>query len=48
MYFVNGAQMSSGISTYYPADGDEIRIRFSLYAGADVGGSMQGETWGDW
>lgn len=48
MYFVNGAQMSSGISTYYPGDGDEIRIRFSLYAGADVGGSMQGETWGDW
>lgn len=48
MYFVNGAQMSSGISTYYPADGDEIRIRFSLYAGADVGGGMQGETWGDW
>lgn len=48
MYYVNGAQMSSGISTYYPGDGDEIRIRFSLYAGADVGGSMQGETWGDW
>lgn len=48
MYYVNGAEMSSGISTYYPADGDEIRIRFSLYAGADVGGSMQGETWGDW
>lgn len=48
MYFVNDAQMSSGISTYYPGDGDEIRIRFSLYAGADVGGSMQGETWGEW
>lgn len=48
MYFVNESHMSSGISTYYPADGDEIRIRFSLYSGADVGGSMQGEAWGDW
>lgn len=48
MYYVNGASMSSGISTYYPADGDVVRIRFSLYGGADVGGSMMGESWGDW
>lgn len=48
LYFVNGAQMSSGIATYYPANGDEVRIRFSLYDGADVGQSMHGETWGDW
>ncbi len=48
LYFVNGAQMSSGIATYYPADGDVVRIRFSLYDGADVGQSMHGETWGDW
>lgn len=48
LYFVNDAHMSSGISTYYPADGDVIRIRFSLYDGADVGSSMHGETWGDW
>ena len=47
MYQVNGVYMNSGISTYYPADGDVVRIRFSLYGGADVGG-MQQEAWGDW
>lgn len=48
MYQVNGVHMSTGISTYYPADGDVVRIRFSLYGGADIGGGMTGETWGDW
>lgn len=48
MYQVNGAHMNSGISTYYPADGDVVRIRFSLYGGSDIGGGMSGETWGDW
>lgn len=48
MYQVNGAHMSTGISTYYPADGDVVRIRFSLYGGSDIGGGMTGETWGDW
>lgn len=48
MYQVNGVHMNSGISTYYPADGDVVRIRFSLYGGSDIGGGMSGETWGDW
>lgn len=48
MYQVNGVHMSTGISTYYPADGDVVRIRFSLYGGSDIGGGMTGETWGDW
>lgn len=48
LYFVNGEYMNSGISTYYPADGDVVRVRFSLYGGADVGCSVNGEAWGDW
>lgn len=48
MYFVNGEYMSSGISTYFPADGDEVRVRFTLYAGADLGHGTNGVTWGDW
>ena len=49
MYSVNGTYMSSGMNTYFPADGDVIRVRFTLYYGADIGEAMQGrETWGDW
>ena len=48
LYFVNGEYMNVGMSAYFPADGDEIRIRFSLYSGADVGAGLNGETWGDW
>ena len=48
LYFVNGEYMNVGMSAYFPADGDEIRIRFSLYSGADVGAGTNGETWGDW
>lgn len=48
LYFVNGEYMNVGMSSYFPADGDEIRIRFSLYSGADVGAGLNGETWGDW
>lgn len=49
MYSVNGTYMSSGMNTYFPADGDEIRVRFTLYYGADIGEAMMGgETWGDW
>ncbi len=40
IYSVNGANMSTGMSSYYPADGDEVRIRFSLYNGADIGGGV--------
>lgn len=43
IYQVNGNTMSSGISSYIPKDGDEVRIRFSLWYGEDIGGS-----WGDW
>lgn len=43
IYQVNGSTMSSGISSYIPTDGDEVRIRFSLWYGEDLGGS-----WGDW
>ena len=48
LYFVNGEYMNVGMSAYFPADGDEIRLRFSLYSGADVGAGQAGETWGDW
>ena len=48
LYSVNGEYMSVGMSSYFPADGDEVRLRFSLYSGADVGGGVNGETWGDW
>ena len=48
LYFVNGEYMNVGMSAYFPADGDEIRLRFSLYSGADVGAGQTGETWGDW
>ena len=45
---VNGEYMSVGMSSYCPADGDEVRLRVALYSGADVGGGVNGETWGDW
>ena len=48
MYDVNGVNVGSGISTYYPADGDTVRLRFTLYNGADIGHAMTGQTWGDW
>ena len=48
LYFVNGECMNVGMSAYFPADGDEVRLRFSLYSGADVGAGTNGETWGDW
>lgn len=48
LYSVNGEYMNVGMSAYFPADGDEVRLRFSLYSGADVGGGTGGETWGDW
>lgn len=48
MYFVNGEYMSIGMSGYFPADGDEVRIRFTLYSGADLGVGDSGEVWGDW
>ena len=47
-YFVNGEYMNNGMSAYFPADGDVVRLRFSLYAGADVGAGQNGETWGEW
>lgn len=43
IYQVNGSSQSAGMSSYIPKDGDEIRIRFSLWYGEDIGGS-----WGDW
>ena len=48
LYSVNGEYMNVGMSAYFPADGDEIRLRFSLYSGADIGGGASGEVWGDW
>lgn len=48
LYFVNGEYMNVGMAGYFPADGDSVRLRFSLYAGADVGAGQNGETWGDW
>ena len=46
IYSVNGANMSTGMSSYYPADGDVVRIRFSLYNGADVGGGVGTSSFG--
>ena len=47
MFSVNGVYLNSGMNTYFPADGDEIRVRFTLYYGADIGEAMLGgETWG--
>ncbi len=48
MYFVNGEYMNIGMSGYFPADGDEVRLRFTLYSGADLGVGDNGEVWGDW
>ena len=48
LYFVNGEYMNVGMAGYFPADGDSIKLCFSLYAGADVGSGQNGETWGDW
>ena len=48
MYFVNGEYMNVGMSSYFPGDGDEVRIRFTLYSGADLGVGSDGEVWGDW
>ena len=49
MFSVNGTYLSTGMNTYFPADGDVIRVRFTLHYGADIGEAMLGgETWGDW
>lgn len=42
-YQANGSSPDFGMSGYIPKDGDEIRIRFTLYFGYDLGGS-----WGDY
>ena len=44
IYSVNGANMSSGMASFYPADGDEVRLRFSLYKGYDLDGHF-GKIW---
>ena len=43
MYQVNGEVLESGMSGYIPTNGDEVRIRFTLYFGYDLGGS-----WGNY
>ena len=43
-----GEYMNIGMSGYFPADGDEVRLRFTLYSGADLGVGDNGEVWGDW
>lgn len=48
MYFVNGEYMNVGMSAYFPGDGDEVRLRFTLYSGADLGVGSDGEVWGNW
>ena len=40
--------MNVGMSAYFPGDGDEVRLRFTLYSGADLGVGSDGEVWGDW
>lgn len=38
MYSVNGEYPNLGFAQYYPKDGDDIRIRFTLAYGKDIGG----------
>ena len=42
MYFVNDVCMSTGMSSYFCADGDEVRLRFTLYRGSDIGAGAEG------
>ena len=44
MYSVNDVLMSTNMSNFYPADGDEVRVRFTLYRGSDIGGD-DGPQW---
>lgn len=49
MLQVNGVFPESGFSSLFPVDGDEMRIRFTLWYGKDVGGSSDwsgGKDWG--
>lgn len=38
MYMVNGEYPNLGFAQYYPKDGDDVRIRFTLAYGSDIGG----------
>lgn len=40
MYQVNGIYPNYGFSDCYLQDGDELRVRFTLHYGADIGGAM--------
>ena len=42
MYSVNDVYLDTGMASYYPADGDEVRVRFTLYRGSDIGGASSG------
>ena len=55
MYCVNGAYPNFSMANCTLQDGDEIRIRFTLYYGADIGGGgalgnggNMGESTGNW
>lgn len=37
MYMVNGEYPNLGFAQYYPKDGDDVRIRFTLAYGSDIG-----------
>lgn len=51
MYSVNGVFYNYGFSDYVPQNGDVIRVVFTLFYGADVGGSgglgLGGDSWLD-
>lgn len=44
---VNGAPLNVGLCDYYPAQGDVVRVQFSLYYGADIGlaEAMEMDKW---
>lgn len=42
MYSVNNVYPSVGFSDYYLNDGDEVRLRYTLSLGSDIGGSING------
>lgn len=45
---INGEYQSVGLSSYMPKDGDEIRFRFTLWYGYDIGDGKGSNDWGDW
>lgn len=48
MLQVNGLYPESGFSSLFPTDGDELRIRYTLWYGKDIGGNSKWSGGTDW